>query len=156
MKIVGRGRVRRVFENIHSSLKVFYPFVSDRDYCYHHGVLLDDVPRNGGSFQVIHFSGQTINDAKPCLICIDQFQERAVDGKLCMAQYNNPALDVEETLRRAENVLRGADRRLRFDIIDNNCESLATWLKTRRAYSIQGRNGIIRASLVSTCNATSL
>ena len=97
-------QLQRAFENIHSLLKVFYPFVSDRDYYYHHGVLLDDVLRNEGNSQVIHFYGQTINDAEPCLIGIDQFRQRAADGRLYMAQYNDPVLPVEDTLRRAEDV----------------------------------------------------
>ena len=40
-------------------------------------------------------------------------------------------------------------RRQRYDIIYNNCETLATWLKTGRAYSKQGRNGIIRATTIT-------
>ena len=102
--------VRRVFENINLllKLKVFRRIVSDRDYYYHHGVLMHDVPRNRGSSQVIHFYGQTTNDAEPCLIDIDQFKQRAADGKLYIARYNDPVLPVEKTLRRANYELHGA------------------------------------------------
>ena len=145
--------VQSLFKNLHTSLKVLYPIVSNRDYYYHHGVFLGDSLKNGEKSQVIHFAGQTTKDAKLYLIGIDQFKKRAVDRKLYRAQYNDLAsvLPVGETLKSAKDVLRGAERRPKFDIVSNNCESLATWLKTGKAFSIQGRNGIIRASFISTC-----
>ena len=101
--------------------------------------------------QVIHFSGQTIEDVKPLCISIDQFLQGAVDGKLYMVQYNDPAsvLPATETLEKAKNVLSGATTLPNYNVINYNCESFATWPKTGTAHSAQGTNAMNRAANIA-------
>ena len=125
--------VQRPFKDLHPSLKVLYPFVSDANYYYHHGVLLKNS-------QVIHFTGETIEDAKPRRTGISEFRQGALDEKLYRARYNYPTsvVAVEETFRNAEEVLKDPSKFPKYNILNNNCESLATWLKTGEARTAQG------------------
>ena len=125
--------VERSLERLHPSLKVLYPFVRDTENYYHHGVLLENS-------QVIHLTGETVEDAKPRIADISQFRQGGSKEKLYMAFYDHQTSvdDVEVTLRKAEKVLKDPCKFPKFDILHNNCESFATWLKTGKAHTAQG------------------
>ena len=114
------------------------PYSTVSDYTptyYHHGVFL------GIDLQVIHFTGETINDAKPRLISVSEFHQSALDGWLYRARYNDETsvLAVGVTQARAFELLKDPGKFPKFDLLDNNCESLATWLKTGEAHTAQGK-----------------
>ena len=108
-------------------------FTSEK-YYYHHGVYL-------GECKVAHFAGANKTDAKPCLYDIFQFWKSAVDGKLYRVEYDEDTsqkmLDVEDTLRKAEEALAEPDQWPGYNIIHNNCESFAYWFKTGMKWSAQ-------------------
>ena len=114
------------------------PYSTVSDYTptyYHHGVFL------GTDLQVIHFTGETIKNAQPRRISVSEFHQRALDGWLYRARYNDetPVLAVRETRARALELLKDPGKFPKFDLLDNNCESLATWLKTGEAHTAQGK-----------------
>ena len=131
--------VARSTESLHSSLKFFYPFLRNVKYYYHHGVYL-------GHCKVIHFSGQDKAHAKPRKCDIFQFWQGAVDGKLYKVEYNNPNVvySTEKTLALANEVLANPEKWPGFQIINNNCESFATWLKTGKKISAQVNQAAVR------------
>ena len=130
--------VKGSFENLHPSLKFFYPLFSSDEYYYHHGVYL-------GGDKVAHFSGENKADAKPCSCDILQFMKGAVDQKLYQVEYHNPDLviSIETTLDNAKKAIANPFEWPGYNVIANNCESFATWLKTGKKISAQAVRAVI-------------
>ena len=131
--------VKGSFENLHPSLKFFYPMFSSDEYYYHHGVYL-------GECKVAHFSGENKADAKPRSCDILQFMKGAVDQKLYRVEYDNPDLviSIKATLDYAKKVIASPSQWPGYSLIANNCESFATWLKTGKKISAQAFRAVIK------------
>ncbi len=129
--------VKGSFKNLNSSLAFFYPLFSRNEYYYHHGVYL-------GHCKVAHFSGENKADAKPRSCDILQFMNASVDRKLYQVKYNKPdsLVSVEATLKFADAVLKNPTVWPGYQIVENNCESFATWLKTGKSLSAQATEAI--------------
>ena len=132
---------RSLSGNLHPSLQYLCHAINSNNYYYHHGVYL-------GNLQVIHFYGETSADARPCRIGLWQFIQRGENNELYRVDHEGQVLPVNETLKTAEEVLvkdesNGEERWPKFNIICNNCESLASWLKTGRQVSYQAQEVII-------------
>jgi hypothetical protein len=125
--------VKRSFEKLHKSLKVFYRAVSSEKYFYHHGVFIHDD-------HVVHFAGESKAEAKPRTCSLLQFFRDAEDGKLYQVNYDDPSavLPVEETAKNIAAVLSNPEKWPEYDPLKNNCETFATWLKTAKRHSNQG------------------
>lgn len=120
------------YDNLHKSLRVFYPLMGSEAYYYHHGVYL-------GDSDVIHFNGVNKTDAKPRKLDILEFLRNAQGGKLYEVEYTEEfeKLPVEETLSTAKLVLENPEIWPKFQIFENNCESFAAWLTTGTMVSAQ-------------------
>ena len=133
--------VRCEFANLHPSLCFFYPLISSEKYYYHHGIYL-------GDNEVVHFSGNNKDDARPRKCDILQFINGASGGKkqLYRVQYDKSVklLSQEETLRKAQKVLEEPSKWPGYQIIKNNCESFARWLKTNVSWSAQATMAAIK------------
>lgn len=131
--------VKGSYGNMHPSLAIYYPLFSSEEYYYHHGVYL-------GNCKVAHFSGENKMDAKPRECDIYKFWKGAEDGKLYHVKYNDTVetLPVQETLKRAREILNQPSKWPGFQLIKNNCESFATWLKTGIKRSAQATKAMIK------------
>ena len=136
--------VRGSYKNLHPSLAFFYPLFSSDEYYFHHGVYL-------GECTVAHFSGENKTDAKPRSCDILEFiRGTTVDGKLYQVDYHDPdvVMPIEKTLHRAKEAIENPGCWPGYQIIENNCESFATWLKTGMKISAQATE--------ATCNIVDL
>ena len=124
--------VKSLYENLHPSLKYLYPMINSDKYYFHHGVYL-------GHCEVAHFSGKNKTDAKPRRCDILEFIRGSVGEKLYQVVYDDPTLErsTEETLRDAEKAIENPGCWPVYQIVKNNCESFATWLKTGKKKSAQ-------------------
>ena len=134
--------VRCEFANLHPSLGFFfYSLISSEKYYYHHGIYL-------GDNEVVHFSGNNKHDACPRKCDILQFINGASGEKkqLYRVQYdeNVELLPQEETLRKAQKVLEEPSKWPGYQIIKNDCESFARWLKTNVSWSAQATMAAIK------------
>ena len=133
------------YKNLNPALAFFYPLFSDDEHYYHHGVYL-------GECNVAHFAGENKLDAKPRSCDILEFMRASVDGKLYRVQYDNPALvrSIKDTLYYANEAIQDPGSWPGYQLIKNNCESFATWLKTGIKMSAQATAAISKViSLVS-------
>ena len=139
--------IRSLSGNLHASLQDFCHVINLNHYYYHHGVFLGD-----DAYEVVHFYGETKSDARPCKIGLFEFIHRGEDKKLYRVDHQGQVLPVNETLQKAEDVLvedesNGEERWPGFDIIWNNCETLASWLKTGKKVSYQAKEVIIAGGI---------
>ena len=130
------------FENLRGILGVLYPFLKAEKYYYHHGVSVSER-------EVIDFSGGNRGKVKPRRCDISKFTKGSVDGKLYRVEYDNTVttLSIQETLKKAEAVLKSPDTHQPFHIIDNNCESFAHWLKTGKRWSTQAGTFMVNQAI---------
>ena len=137
--------VKRSFGNLHLSSGFFYPLFSSEPYYYHHGVYL-------GEDRVAHFSGENKADAKPRVCEMVEFMDGAVDEKLCWARYDNHnlLLPMETTLDKARKVIASPSKWPKYNVMKNNCESFATWLKTGENISAQAIKAVIEVNRLAT------
>ena len=132
---------RSLFSNLDASLKHLYRVISSENYYYHHGVYLgpDDS-------EVVHFSGETVADARPCKIDLWEFIQNGEDKKLYRVDHKGKVLPVDETLQKAKEVVKDETNDKKkwpgYHIIWNNCESLASWLKTGEKVSYQADEAV--------------
>ena len=137
--------VKKPFEKLHKSLKVFYPVIASEKYYYHHGVVI-------GEDRVIHFAGNNKKDAKPRTCTLLEFVRGAEGGILFQVKYDDQSivLLVEKTLALAQLVLELPQNWPEYDPFKNNCESLATMLKTGKLFSNQGVKAKSRLNTTAT------
>ena len=139
--------IRSLFDNLHQSLKYLYHVISSKNYYYHHGVFL-----GGDAYEVVHFSGETSADARPCKIDLWEFIQRGEDKTLYRVDHEGEVLPVNETLQKAKEVLvkdefNDEEKWPGYNIIWNNCENLASWLKIGKKVSYQAKEAVIRGGI---------
>lgn len=105
----------------------------------HHGIFLKE------TWSVIEFQGVNKKDAKPRKRPFLKFFEGNSDGKLYRVRYEEgKCFDVEETKRRANEALEKGNSWPGYNLLLNNCESFATFLKTGVAVSQQVLMALIK------------
>lgn len=96
----------------------------------HHGIF------NKEELCVYELQGDTKKDAIPKKRDFTEFY--AGHSVLCRVEYDEgECFTVDETIKRAEEVVKQGSRWPAYNLIRNNCESFATYLKTGKAKSIQ-------------------
>ena len=112
------------------------PFVTDDGYYRHHGIFIND---HIDRLAVIDFSGQTEADAKPRLRPILEFLGGCSDQDLFRVVYEDPSecYLVNDTVRKAREIVRLGEIWPAYHVFRNNCETFATVLKTGKAVSTQ-------------------
>ena len=146
MKDLKRGNhiyaVRGILEKLHRGLKPFC-FVTGKFY-FHHGIYI-------GNDEVIEFGGTTKADARPRRVDILQFLAGSCDSNLYRVDEGDdeddgsPVPDVDGIIRRAFEVMEDPSKWPGYNVILNNCESFAYYLKTGKARTEQGMNALERA-----------
>ena len=150
--------MKRKLSELDPSLRCF-ELIFGEHYC-HHGICLG-LDEN---LDVIDFGGDDKASAKPRKLTFVQFVNGTADAKVYRISYETGScLDVEETINLAEDLVKNPSEWPKFQLLKNNCESFATYLKTKKAVSQQGlralRNmvGITAgvASLAGSASSTS-
>ena len=131
--------VRHAFKDLDPTLAKLYPLYSSDGHYEHHGVYMGSYNEKIGDCKVVHFSGRDKVDAKPRATDILKFSKNSVDRKLYVVEYDDPQklLPVEETLEKAYDMLQNPAKWPPYQVLINNCESFATWLKTGEMISAQ-------------------
>lgn len=108
---------------------------TDQTY-YHHGIY------DAKNMEVIHFTGENKADAKPQRSDFTDFF--GGHQHLYRVVYDNQeeCLPVQEVMKRAEDALKQASSWPCYDIIKNNCETFACYLKTGKARSKQAMDAL--------------
>ena len=124
--------VRCSFRNLDETLALLYPFFFTEEFYYHHGVFM-------GGYDVVHFSGQNKEDAKPRSCDLYEFLSNSEDKVIYIVKYDDSdkLRPVGETLRYARETLENPNKWPKYHLAGNNCESFATWLKTDKFESVQ-------------------
>ena len=97
---------------------------------FHHGIF------DGKRSKVIHFHGET-QDKNNARVKCWHIGELAPKGRKLYRVVHKKCLPVEETMKRAERLLTDKKGSLEYNLLVNNCEHVATWLKTGDAHSKQ-------------------
>lgn len=111
-------------------------------YYFHHGIY------DKSNTAVIHFTGNSKADAKPIKSDFTDFY--AGHDKLFRVVYEHgeQCFADEEVMRRAEEAVRRPDSWPGYDIIKNNCETFAFYLKTGKMYSKQASDAVKKLTKV--------
>ena len=127
--------VKKLVGNLNSKLLS----KTKEEYYFHHGVYI-------GEYKVIHFYGENKKNAKPQQCNLLEFIAGCERSILYRVEYVNAALTlpVEETLKMANDILADPTKWPKFRIFWNNCETFATWLKTKQKVSFQVIEVIMR------------
>ena len=123
--------VQGLLKDLDLGLASFYTKLGGKNTYEHHGVYL-------GDGKVVHFHGANKDKAEPCTCDIHEFGQGGLNGQIYEVSYTDPILQespYEEILERVDEALgQGWPQ---YNIVINNCESFATWLKTGTAQSSQ-------------------
>ena len=142
LKLGDHIAVRRNIENLHPSLKSFYRIIGK--FYFHHGIYI-------GNDEVIDFAGNTKRDARPRRVDILEFLDGSCGSNLYRVDEGDdeddgsPVPDVDGIIRRAFEVMEDPSKWPGYNVILNNCESFAYYLKTGKARTEQGMNALERA-----------
>ena len=148
--------IRSLFGNLHASLKHLYHVISSKNYYYHHGVYL-----GGDVYEVVHFYGETSADARPCKIDLWAFVQNGEDNQLYRVDHEGEVLPINETLQKAKEVLvkdetNDKEKWPGYNIIWNNCENLASWLKIGKKVSYQAKEVVIRGGISASAASVAI
>ena len=112
-----------------------------RQTYYHHGIY------DAENMAVYHFTGADKANAKPQKSDFTDFF--AGHTQLYRVEYedNEECLPVHEVMKRAEEAVNRSSTWPGYDLIKNNCESFATYLKTGKAYSKQAFEALVFAAV---------
>lgn len=98
----------------------------------HHGIYLKE------EMNVIEFQGEDKKSAKPKIRSLTKFVAGSVDAEIYRVQHKkSDCLPVDETIRLGREAVRKAGSWERYNLIFNNCETFATFLKTGKEMSMQ-------------------
>lgn len=121
--------VKRLCNSLSSPLKQGCAAVVGDYYC-HHGVHL-------GGCEVIHFYADDEKNEATIRKCRIENFPVGYDNKIYKVLHEDAVLTVDETLRKADEVLANRTEWPNYNLKSNNCETFATWLKTGRKCSAQ-------------------
>lgn len=137
--------VKQPWGNLGKSLGVLYPVISDRPYYFHHGIYM-------GQSKVVEFNGPNKANAKLCEVSLGTFRTHRPNAEqrpLFRVNYGSSKILLpHQTIQRAKDLINASDNnhiRPKFNIFWNNCETMATYLKTNRKRSYQTRSAMLRA-----------
>jgi len=111
---------------------------------YHHGIY------DANNMEVIHFTGESKADAKPKRSDFPEFFAGHKQLYLVVYEDHEECLPVQEVMKRAEDALKQARSWPGYDIIKNNCETFACYLKTGKARSKQAMDALVMAAIKFT------
>ena len=124
--------MKRKLSELDPSLRGF-ELIFGEHYC-HHGICLG-LDEN---LDVIDFGGEDEAKAKPRKLTYNEFVSGTADAKVYRISYETGScLDVEETINLAEDLVKNPSKWEKYNPLKNNCESFATYLKTKKAVSQQ-------------------
>jgi hypothetical protein len=126
--------------------RFLYPLVFGKMYYYHHGVYV-------GHGQVVHFHGENKANAKPRECHIEEFRSGSEDDEaIFKVVYGNEVtvLPVDDTVNMAKEMAEDPQMWKKYNVMVNNCETFATWLKTGVKDSAQATEGM-QYILIITC-----
>ena len=105
---------------------------------YHHGIYDKE------NMAVYHFTGVDKANAKPQKSDFTDFF--AGHTQLYRVEYedNEQCLPVDEVMKNAEDAVNRSSTWPGYDLIKNNCESFASYLKTGKAYSKQAFDALVK------------
>lgn len=129
--------VRGKIENLHPSLALKSLYFITGEYYFHHGIYI-------GNNEVTDFGGETKETAEPRRVDILTFMANSCDGKLYRVNEADEKTEsrVGEILKRASDMLSNPSQWPGYDLLWNNCESFANYLKTGKSYTEQGKRAI--------------
>lgn len=106
------------------------------EHYYHHGIY------DAHNMEVIHLTGDSKADAKPIKNDFTKFY--AGHNQLFRVVYEDDeqCFSVEEVMKRAEDAVNRPTSWPGYDIIKNNCETFAFYLKTGKMYSKQASDAL--------------
>ena len=106
----------------------------------HHGIF------NKEELCTYELQGDTKKEARPKKRDFTEFY--AGHTALYRVEYDEgECLPVDETIKRAEEVVKQGSRCPTYDLIRNNCESFATYLKTGKEISVQVLNALVEMAV---------
>jgi hypothetical protein len=126
--------------------RFLYPLVFRKMSYYHHGVYV-------GDGQVVHFHGENKALAKPRECHIEEFRAGSEDDEaIFKVVYGNEVtvLPVDDTVNMANEMVEHPTMWKKYNVMVNNCETFATWLKTGVKDSAQATEGM-QYILIITC-----
>lgn len=98
----------------------------------HHGIYLKE------EMNVIEFHGEDKKSAKPKIRSLTKFVAGSVDAEVYRVHYKDSVcLPVDQTIQLGREAVRKAGSWEPYDLILNNCETFATYLKTGKKISKQ-------------------
>ena len=107
---------------------------------YHHGIY------DAHNMAVIHFTGENKANAKPQKSDFTAFFAGHKQLYRVVYEDNEECLPVQEVMKRAEDAVKQASSWPGYDIIKNNCETFASYLKTGKKYSKQAFDAVVLAA----------
>ena len=111
---------------------------------YHHGIY------DAHNMAVFHFTGENKTNAKPQKSDFTVFFAGHKELYRVVYEGNEKCLPVQEVMRRAEDAVKRPTSWPGYDIIKNNCETFASYLKTGEKYSKQAYEAVVSAALKVT------
>ena len=111
---------------------------------YHHGIY------DAHNMAVFHFTGENKANAKPQKSDFTVFFAGHKELYRVVYEDNEECLPVQEVMRRAEDAVKQASSWPGYDIIKNNCETFASYLKTGKKYSKQAYEAVVSAAVKLT------
>lgn len=106
------------------------------EHYYHHGIY------DARSMEVIHFTGNNKADAKPKKEDFAKFYRGHKKLFRVVYEDDEQCFPAEEVMKRAEAAVSQATLWPSYDIIKNNCETFAFFVKTGRRYSKQASDAL--------------
>ena len=116
---------------------------------YHHGIY------DAKNMAVYHFTGDDKANAKPQKSDFTVFFAGHKQLYRVVYEDNEKCLPVHEVMKRAEDAVNRATSWPGYDIIKNNCETFASYLKTGKKYSKQVFDALVSAAFKLTPVAAS-
>ena len=128
--------VKGVLQSLDPMLRwKFLEHIVGDKYYSHHGIYI-------GDFTVVDFGGKDKYSAKARKVDLQEFMFGACDKKLYRLNYcEGVCLPAEETVRRAV-LAHGTQTWPIYDVISNNCETFATYMKTGMKASQQAARAL--------------
>ena len=113
------------------------------DTYYHHGIFDKE------NIRVIDFYGESKANARPQKRDFTEFFAGHTTLYRVVYESGDQCLPVSQTMKMAEDAVKKQSSWPGYDLIKNNCESFATYLKTGVARSKQALDALIRAAPVA-------